>query len=156
MGLVCKILVVGCALQFFVFARSASDVAISVVGGNEEIATSFCRRTRNDSVFFDRLRMRGKASPLEKGGIGGFKIPLNLPLPKGEVWLSFLRKGEGILLGLFSSTGFAIITCCESTAGIGYGRAVCCGTGGRRTGVPRQTNSWMGLSARGAHLWGDD
>jgi hypothetical protein len=35
-------------------------VAISVVGGNDEIATSFCGRTRNDRSSFDKLRMSGQ------------------------------------------------------------------------------------------------
>jgi hypothetical protein len=54
---------------YLVIARSVSDVAISAVGGNAEIATSFCGRTRNDKKragnvnellegrFFAALRM---------------------------------------------------------------------------------------------------
>ena len=59
-------------LSLNVIARSVSDVAISVVGGNAEIATSFGERTRND-------RKKGRdAGKMDDSGLVWLEIILSV------------------------------------------------------------------------------
>ncbi|HEX7365061.1 MAG TPA: hypothetical protein VF366_07850, partial [Dehalococcoidia bacterium] len=72
------------------------DVAISVVGGNDEIATSFCGRTRNDRSSFDKLRMSGqRVAQNERGKTGTAEHLLRADIPEGlSLHSPPLEKGD--------------------------------------------------------------